>query len=128
MIDIERGRDTGGVRSRLHAGSPTQDSIPDSRIAPWAKGRRQTLSHPGIPRADFELEWNWTKIEVRNNARVTWLTDPINDGSVVLTEKTCLPTGMKEKDGPVSDRTTIRKGNKKNQFSLYKPSLEAFVG
>ena len=41
----ERGRDTGGGRSRLHAGSPTQDSIPglqDSRIAPWAEGRRQT--------------------------------------------------------------------------------------
>ena len=30
MIDIERerGRDTGGGRSRLHAGSPMQDSIP----------------------------------------------------------------------------------------------------
>ena len=30
MIDIyrERGRDTGRWRSRLHAGSPTWDSIP----------------------------------------------------------------------------------------------------
>ena len=44
MIDMERererererGRDTGRGRSRLHAGSPTWDS----RIAPWANGRR----------------------------------------------------------------------------------------
>ena len=35
----ERSRDTGRGRSRLHAGSPKWDSW-DSRIAPWAKGRR----------------------------------------------------------------------------------------
>ena len=29
--DRERGRDTGRGRSRLHVGSPTQDSIP----GPW---------------------------------------------------------------------------------------------
>ena len=52
MIDIERerGRDAGGGRSRpIHAGSLTWDSIPDSRIAPWAKGRRQTAEPPRDP-------------------------------------------------------------------------------
>ena len=41
MRDTERGRDTGRGRSRLHAGSPTQDSIPgpgDHHLS-----RRQTL-------------------------------------------------------------------------------------
>ena len=53
MIDIERereiGRDTGRGRSRLHARSLTQDSIPDSRIMPWAKGRHQTTEPPRDP-------------------------------------------------------------------------------
>ena len=40
----ETGRDTGRGRSRLHAGSPTWD-----RIAPWAKGRRQTAAPPKDP-------------------------------------------------------------------------------
>ena len=45
MIDIERetGRDTGGGRSRLHAGSPTQDSIPG--LQDRALGQRQALNH-----------------------------------------------------------------------------------
>ena len=45
----ERDRDTGRGRSRLHAGSPTQDSIPVSRITPWAEGGAKPLSHPGFP-------------------------------------------------------------------------------
>ena len=50
MIDMEReiGRDTGRGRSKLHAGSPTWDSIWDFRITPWAEGRAKLLSHPGI--------------------------------------------------------------------------------
>ena len=38
----KRGRDTGGGRSRLHAGSRARCGTRslDSRIAPWAKGRR----------------------------------------------------------------------------------------
>ena len=36
----ERGRDTGGGISRLHAESPTRDSIPGLQDQPWAKGRR----------------------------------------------------------------------------------------
>ena len=46
----ERGRDTGRGRSRLHAGSPTWDSIPVSRIRPWAEGSPKPLSHPGCPK------------------------------------------------------------------------------
>ena len=42
----ERGRDTGGGRSRLHAGSPMRDSIPRSRIMPWAEGSRSTAKPP----------------------------------------------------------------------------------
>ena len=51
MIDLERereregerGRDTGRGRSRLHAGSPTWDSIP--RLLDHALGQRQALNH-----------------------------------------------------------------------------------
>ena len=56
MIDRERerSRDIAGGRSRLHAGSPTWDSIPG--LDPWTPGSRpgpkvgtKPLSHPGIP-------------------------------------------------------------------------------
>ena len=47
MIDIERererGRDTGGGRSRLHAGSLTWDLIPG--LQDRALDQRQTLNH-----------------------------------------------------------------------------------
>ena len=39
----ERGRDTGRGRSRLHAGSPTQDSIPG--LQDHALGGRPALNH-----------------------------------------------------------------------------------
>ena len=42
MRDTERGRES----SRLHAGSPTQDSIPG---LPGPKAGAQPLSHPGVP-------------------------------------------------------------------------------
>ena len=45
----ERGRDTGRRRSRLHAGSPTWDSILISRIMHRAEGSTKPLSHPGCP-------------------------------------------------------------------------------
>ena len=35
----ETVRDTGRGRSKLHAGSRMQDSVPGARITPWAKGR-----------------------------------------------------------------------------------------
>ena len=46
----ERGRDTGRGRSRLHA-PEARRGIPSrvSRIAPWAKGRRQTAAPPRDP-------------------------------------------------------------------------------
>ena len=51
--EIERGRDIGRGRNRLHAGSPdarTRSWPGASGISPWAKGRdTQPLSHPGIP-------------------------------------------------------------------------------
>ena len=48
-IQRERGSDTGRGRSRLHAGSPTWDSISDPRIRPWAEGGAKPLSHRGCP-------------------------------------------------------------------------------
>ena len=44
MIDIERerDRDTGGGKSRIHAGSPTQDSI--WGLQDHALGGRQVLN------------------------------------------------------------------------------------
>ena len=46
----ERGRDTGSGRSRLHApGARCGIRSPVSRIAPWAKGRRQTAAPPREP-------------------------------------------------------------------------------
>ena len=49
-----RDRDTGRGRSRLHAGSPTRDSIP----GPWGsrpgpKADAHPLSHPGVPVYSF---------------------------------------------------------------------------
>ena len=47
MIDMRgEGRDTGGGRSRLHAGSLTWDSIPG--LQDRALGTKP-LRHPGIP-------------------------------------------------------------------------------
>ena len=43
MIERERGRDTERGRSRLHAGSPTQDSIPGPQGHDL--GPRQMLHH-----------------------------------------------------------------------------------
>ena len=45
----ERGRDTGGGRSRLHAGSQTWDSIRTPGLCPGPKAGAKPLSHPGIP-------------------------------------------------------------------------------
>ena len=42
MINIENGIDTGGGRSRLHAGSPTRDSIPG--FQDYTLGQRQALN------------------------------------------------------------------------------------
>ena len=50
----ERGRDTGGGRSRFHAGSPMWDSIlglQDHALGP--KAGAKPLSHPGIPETVF---------------------------------------------------------------------------
>ena len=50
----ERGRDTGRGRSRLHApgaGRGIRSRV--SRIAPWAKGRRQTAAPTRDPLKDF---------------------------------------------------------------------------
>ena len=54
MIERERGRDTGGGRSRLHAGSPKWDLIPGLQDrAPGPKAGAKPLSHPGIPVSPF---------------------------------------------------------------------------
>ena len=45
----ERGRVIGRGRSRLLTGSLMQDSIPGSRIMPWAKGRCSTTEPPRCP-------------------------------------------------------------------------------
>ncbi|XP_041628021.1 mediator of RNA polymerase II transcription subunit 11 isoform X1 [Vulpes lagopus] len=46
----DRGRDTGRGRSRLHApGARRGTRSRISRIAPWAKGRRQTAAPPRDP-------------------------------------------------------------------------------
>ena len=50
MIVRERGRDIGRGRSRLHApGARYGTRSQVSRIAPWAKGRRQTTAPPRDP-------------------------------------------------------------------------------
>ena len=49
-IERERGRDTGRGRSRLHTlGARRGIRSRVSRIAPWAKGRRQTAAPPRDP-------------------------------------------------------------------------------
>ena len=49
MRDTEKGRDIGRGRSRLPAGSPTWDTIPDKGSQPEPKADAQPLSHPGVP-------------------------------------------------------------------------------
>ena len=55
MIDIERerGRDTGAGKSRLHAGSPTWDSIPGLQDRTLGQRQGQTAEPPGIPKKKF---------------------------------------------------------------------------
>ena len=53
----ERGRDTGRGRSRLHApGARRGIRSQVSRIAPWAKGRRQTTATPRDPEHSYLME------------------------------------------------------------------------
>ena len=47
----EKRRDTGRGRSRLLAGSPMWDSIPDH--TPSGRQDSQLLSHPGVPHTNF---------------------------------------------------------------------------
>ena len=53
MIVTERERERQRHRQREKqapgTGSPTWDSIPGSRIVPWAKAGAKPLRHPGIP-------------------------------------------------------------------------------
>ena len=52
----ERGRDIGRGRSRLHApGARCGIQSQVSRIAPWAKGRRQTAAPPRDPQQEMTL-------------------------------------------------------------------------
>ena len=47
--EIERGRDTGRGRSRLHAGSLMWDRSQDPRIIPRAEDGTKPLGHRGCP-------------------------------------------------------------------------------
>ena len=49
----ERGRKLGRERNRLPTRSPIWDSIPDSRITPWVKGRGSTPEPPRHPGSCF---------------------------------------------------------------------------
>ena len=44
-----REGDAGRGRSRLHAGSPTRDSVPGPWVTPWAEGRGSTVEPPRGP-------------------------------------------------------------------------------
>ena len=56
----ERGRDTGRGRSRLHApGARRGIRSRVSRIAPWAKDRRQTPAPPRDPQFFFLITRNY---------------------------------------------------------------------
>ena len=61
MIDRERererGRDTGRGRSRLHAGSPTWDSIPS--LQDHTLGRRQAPTHCATQGSLFLCNFKW---------------------------------------------------------------------
>ena len=67
MIDIERererGRDTGGGRSRLHAGSPTWDSI--LGLQDRTLGQRQAQKMP----QDIYIYFKSTKTEHTSNVK-----------------------------------------------------------
>ena len=59
VTERERGRDTDRGRSRLHApGARRGIRSRVSRIAPWAKGRRQTAAPPRDPYPHMFLNKN----------------------------------------------------------------------
>ena len=69
MRDTQRGRDIGRGRSRLHAGSPMWDSIPDSRITSRAEGRCQTAEPPRDPPAHIFFKRFYSPIHKRHTER-----------------------------------------------------------
>ena len=67
--DRERGRDTGRGRSRLHAGSPTWDSIPGLQDPPRAEGGAKPLSHRDCPEINKILK---RKKKKKNTSRINF--------------------------------------------------------
>ena len=55
--EIQRGRDMGRGRSRLHAGSPVQDSIPE--LQDHTLGRRQTPNRWATQESQHYSDHNW---------------------------------------------------------------------
>ena len=73
VTERERGRDTGRGKSRLHApGARCGIRSRVSRIAPWAKGRRQTAAPPRDP-----LHRHLLRVlqPLHKDALGTWLRD-----------------------------------------------------
>ena len=69
-----RGRDTGTGRSRLPAGSPMWDSIPDPGITPWAEGRRSTTEPPRCPYFSFLMyQFNYYLSKKETRFRFSYL-------------------------------------------------------
>ena len=81
MRDTERmrGRDTGGGRSRLHAGSPIWDLIrgtPGSR--PGLKAGAKSLSHPGIPnKLEYLLMFFYKILTLWHHSKAISQVDPV---------------------------------------------------
>ena len=68
----ERARDTGRGRSRLHApGARRELRSWVSRIAPWAKGRRQTAAPPRDPLLFFFKDFVYLFMRDRERGRDT---------------------------------------------------------
>ena len=88
----KRERDTGRERSRLHAGSPTWDSIQGlSRIMPWAAGGAKLLSHWGCPGDNFKRakEIFWFLIEARASAQYCAMHRTVPTTKSYLAENVC---------------------------------------
>ena len=83
-------RDTGRGKSRLHAGSPMQDSIQVSRITPWAEGGAKLLGHPGCPDLICSKETKTLGWGLEGRSQAGWLAG-LEGRSTTIAPSRCLP-------------------------------------
>ena len=66
----ERDRDTDRRDKQTPCREPDAGLDPWTGIMPWAKGRRQPLSHPGMP-TRLAFKWIWVNSRIHSPQKIT---------------------------------------------------------